>query len=111
MATDQGCFIKNGMDVQEQDLMAGMVPNEKPDWGVEPESIWGKLNTNVNGLHLIGKVESEAGDYRKYYDNVYKAIIGEEELLIKTEHSRDTVRIIELALQSSEERRTIKFTR
>jgi scyllo-inositol 2-dehydrogenase (NADP+) len=106
---EQGSFVKHGMDVQEVALMAGQFPNDVADWGKEPESLWGKINTENNGVHIIGKVESEPGDYRAFYANVYKAITGEEELAIKPEDARNTLRIVELAYQSHSEKRTIKY--
>lgn len=104
---DQGTFVKYGMDVQEEALKAGLTPLDTPDWGKEPENIWGKINTEYKGMHLVGKIESEVGDYRGFYENVYKAIIGEEELIVKPEHGRNTIKLIELATQSSKEKRTI----
>ena len=107
---DQGSFVKYGMDVQEEALKAGLTPKDVPNWGEEPQASWGTLNTDLNGLHIIGKVESERGDYSGYYANIYKALLGEEELIVKPQTARNTIRIVELANQSSEEKRTVPFT-
>lgn len=104
---DQGTFVKYGMDVQEEALKAGLTPLDTPDWGKEPEAIWGKINTEYKGLHITGKIESEIGDYRGFYENVYKAILGEEKLMVTPEQARNTIRLVELAIQSSKEKRTI----
>jgi scyllo-inositol 2-dehydrogenase (NADP+) len=106
---NNGSFIKYGMDVQEEALIAGHVPNKTINWGEEPESLWGTINTEMNGVEFRGKIKSEKGDYVGYYQNVYKAIIGEEELAVKPEQARNTIRIIELAMQSNEEKRTIPY--
>lgn len=106
---NQGSFTKYGMDVQEEELKLDRHPKGNPDWGKEPESLWGSLNTEVNGLHFVGKIESETGNYTGLYENVYKAILGEEELIVKPEHGLNTMKIIELGVQSSQERRTIDF--
>lgn len=106
----KGSFIKYGMDMQEEHLKQGKSPADTPDWGTEPESLWGTLNTDVQGLHVKGKVESKSGDYTGLYENVYRAILGQEELQVKPEQARNTIRIIELALQSSKEKRSIKFS-
>ena len=79
------------------------------NWGEEPESIWGTINTEFNGVEFKGKVKSERGNYVGFYENVYRAILGEEELTVKPEQARNTIRIIELAMQSNEEKRTIPF--
>ncbi|MBF9253752.1 oxidoreductase [Pontibacter sp. 172403-2] len=107
---DQGSFIKYGMDVQEAALKAGLSPNDVPDWGIEPQELWGNLNTTYRDLHVQGKIESETGNYRGLYENVYKAILGEAELEVKPEQARNTIRVIELAMQSSAEKRTVAYT-
>lgn len=105
----KGSFVKYGMDIQEETLNAGSFPGDTPNWGVEPESLWGTINTDVKGIHITGKVESETGDYTGLYQNVCKAILGQEALEVKPEQARDTIRVIELALQSSQEKRGIQF--
>jgi predicted dehydrogenase len=107
---DKGSFVKYGLDVQEAALKKGKFPNNVQNWGEEPEELWGVLNTNIKGLHFRGKVESLRGDYRKFYENVYKTILGEEELKVKPEEARNTIRIIELAMESSNQKRTVKFS-
>ncbi len=106
----EGSFVKYGMDVQEAALKLGQSPKETDNWGVEPPELWGTLNTTFKGLHLKGNIESETGDYRGLYQNVYNAILGEQELEVKPEQARNTIRIIELAMQSSTEKRTIPYT-
>ncbi|MCX7709516.1 MAG: Gfo/Idh/MocA family oxidoreductase [Clostridia bacterium] len=105
----KGSFVKYGMDIQEEELIKGFLPNEVMDWGKEPEALWGKINTEANGVHIIGKVESEAGDYREFYRNVYDALSGEAALAVTPEQARNNIRIIELAEQSSMEKRWIKY--
>lgn len=107
---DQGSFIKYGMDVQEAALKAGLSPQSISDWGMEPQELWGSLNTTYQDLHVQGKIESEAGNYRRLYENVYKAILGEEKLEVKPEQARNTIRVIELAMQSSAEKRTLAYS-
>ena len=104
---DKGSFVKYGLDVQEVALKAGLTPYTKSDWGVEPESVWGNLVTEVNGVQFSGKIQSEMGDYRDYYANVYAAIADNKPLDVTAEHARNIIRVIELAMQSNAERRTI----
>ena len=107
---NNGAFIKYGMDVQEEALISGLAPNKSLNWGEEPESLWGTINTEFNGLEFRGKVKSEKGNYVGFYENVCKAILGEEELAVKPEEARNTIRVIELAMQSNKEKRTIKYS-
>lgn len=105
----KGSYIKYGLDVQEAALKNGQLPKNSIDWGKEPEELWGKINTEVNGVHIVGKIESEAGDYREFYRNVYDAVLGRDALKVLPEQARNTIRIIELAMQSSAEKRWIRF--
>lgn len=106
----EGSFIKYGMDVQEENLKAGSFPSSSLNWGTEPETLWGTINTNLKGLHFKGKIESEPGNYSGIYQNMCDAILGVEELEVKPEQARNTIRIIELAIQSSQEKRSIKYS-
>ena len=101
-----GSFIKYGMDPQENALKGGRSPNE-PEWGAEPEHMWGKLDTEIGGMHYSGRVETIPGDYRGYYQNVADAILGRSEPMVRPEDMELTIRIIERAFQSSEKKRTM----
>lgn len=101
-----GSFVKYGLDVQESTLDGGAKPVGK-EWGKEPENIWGTINAEYKGVKISGKIESELGDYKDYFINLRDAINGKGELAVKAEEAREVMRIIELAFQSSEEKRTI----
>lgn len=106
---DKGSFLKYGMDVQEKMLREGLSPKDIENWGEEPKELWGRIDTEYNNLHLIGNIESEKGDYREFYKNVYNSIIGKEELIVKPQEARNTIKIIEIAMRSNEEKRTLLF--
>lgn len=105
-----GSFVKYGLDVQEEALKAGFTSETKTGWGVEPENIWGTINTEIKGQHIVGKIHSEQGNYADFYSNIYKAILGKEPLIVTALQARNNIRIIELAIQSHQERRTVDFT-
>ena len=105
----KGSFVKYGLDVQEENLNKGMIPNT-PDWGKEPQNIWGKLVTDFEGVKMEATVESENGDYREFFINLRDAIHGKAQLAVKPEEARNVIRIIELAFESSRERRTVDFS-
>jgi scyllo-inositol 2-dehydrogenase (NADP+) len=104
----QGTFIKYGLDPQEADSKSGMIPIH-PRWGVDNQSNWGTLNTNINGLHFRGNIETLRGCYQKFYENIFEAITNKEDLAVKPEEARDVIKIIELAFQSSREKKTVPF--
>lgn len=104
---DKGSFVKYGIDVQEEALKAGFTSKTKAQWGVEPADIWGRINTDYNGLHIVGNIESEVSDYANYYKNVYNALLGKEELQVTALQARNVIRIIEIAMISNDEKRTI----
>jgi predicted dehydrogenase len=105
----EGSFVKYGLDPQEESLKNGHTPTE-PGWGEEPKEQWGRLNTRLGELHVEGVVETLPGCYQAFYQNVADAIRGRAELAVKPEEARDTIRIIELAMQSSREKRTVAWT-
>lgn len=101
----KGSFIKYGADVQEEALKNGGIPKNISDWGMEPREIWGKLNT----IEREDLYQSEPGDYRAVYQNLYKAITLGAALEVEPQQARDVIRIIEAAQQSQDERRVITF--
>ncbi|UXP30901.1 Gfo/Idh/MocA family oxidoreductase [Reichenbachiella agarivorans] len=103
-----GSFLKWGMDRQEDDLKAGKSPSN-PDWGIEPQKIWGKLNTEINDLHFTGRLASLPGNYNAYYDNLAAVIRGEVDLIVHPKQSLDVLRIIEAAIKSDKEGIRVSF--
>ena len=99
----KGCFRKWGMDVQEEALKKGIHPKDRTDWGVEPEDIWGKISS-PSGDETI---QSERGDYRKFYENIVASIRGEENLEVTPQQASNVIRIIELAIRSNSEKRVL----
>ena len=103
----EGTFMKRTNDPQEEALKAGRSPLETL-WGTEPETDWGTLNTQLNGLHLKGRVETVPGNYRVFYENLYQAITANAPLLVQPEEALHVIQIIEAAYQSNAEKRTVE---
>jgi scyllo-inositol 2-dehydrogenase (NADP+) len=112
-----GSYTKQGLDPQEQALIKGTRPPElgSPEpWLPEPESAWGTLTL---GTKLTEPVElsrnphpSITGDYRLYYANVRDAINGTAPLAIPSEDGYRVLRLLELARESSTQRKTLDVT-
>jgi predicted dehydrogenase len=108
----QGSFIKYGDDVQEGVLRNGIMPpgiNEENDWGKESNEYAGLLHTETKDGQIIKeKYETLRGNYGLFYEQLYAAIIYGKELDIRPEDGYNVIRIIELVLQSSREKRTVQ---
>ncbi|HYC85898.1 MAG TPA: Gfo/Idh/MocA family oxidoreductase, partial [Chryseosolibacter sp.] len=103
-----GSFVKNGIDPQEQALKEKLVPGG-PGWGTEPREWWGRLNTEINGLHVEGVVETIPGNYPAFYQNLYEAIRLDKPLAVNPEQSRDVIRLIEAAIESNRTQAAVTF--
>ncbi len=101
-----GSFVKYGIDPQEEALKLHQRPGTTA-WGTEPSSYWGTLNTEIKGLHVQGTIETIAGNYLDYYQNIFEAIREGKELAVKPEEAMEVIRVIEAAMKSNKERRTV----
>ncbi|KAJ2961472.1 hypothetical protein NQZ79_g3251 [Umbelopsis isabellina] len=99
-----GSYIKYHLDPQEDQLKAGQTPLT-PGYGVESEERWGTINADVKGLHVVGQVETLPGKYLDFYNNVAETIMKGDlsHLAVKPEQGYETIRMIEVIRQSSDE--------
>ncbi len=77
----KGSFIKYGIDIQEDHLKAGIMP-DKTEFGYETPQYRGVLNTEINGLTVRGTVETERGNWGILFQNIYEVIAEKAEPLI-----------------------------
>lgn len=110
----KGSYKKYGLDPQEPKLVGGgKVPRlGEGEWLAEPEVAWGTLTVApvpADPAKLTRtKVKTELGDYRLYYANVRDAINGVAKLAVTPEDGYRVVKLLELARESSEGKRTLK---
>lgn len=105
----KGSFIKYGDDIQENVLRTGTMPNESSDWGKEPKENDGLLHTEtIDGRIIKENYSTLSGNYGLFYQQLYQAIVHGKSLDIRPEDGYNVIRIIELALQSSREKRTVQ---
>jgi len=113
-----GSFRKYGLDPQEPALIAGAkVPrlpeNGRPadEWLNEDPNLWGMLTLAPDPADprtlVTHEVQTEPGDYRGFYANVRDAIRGTAPLAVTPEAAYQTIKLLELARQSSESGRTL----
>lgn len=107
---ERGAFLKQTFDPQEINLRNGITFGSA-GWKAEPEKDWGVLTTLANGVETRRSVPSAASDYRDYYANVRDALLGKAELAVTPEHALNVMRVLEMARESSREKRTIAWQR
>lgn len=106
---DRGSFIKYGMDPQEAALLRGERPGpHNPAWGKESPEWYGELTTGAGGLEISkAKIETLAGDYPGFYRQLKASLDGEGSLPVAASDAAKNIELIEKAILSSRERRTI----
>ena len=52
-------------------------------------------------MHFRGRVETVAGNYAAYYDNIYDVMRNRAELEVPPEQAINVIHLIEAALESS----------
>ena len=102
----KGSFIKSGEDPQEELLKAGVKPIGA-DWGKEDSSIHGLIHSEVNGEVIRRPYPSLQASYGDYYKNLLNTIRNGAPLKETPLDGYNVIRLIELAFQSSEEKRSI----
>ena len=90
----KGSYVKYGIDVQEDHLKGGMLPQDA-GFGIEPTTSLGILNTEFNGITFRGNVETQKGDWGLLFQNLHDVIVDGKELLIKCEEVLEQIKIIE----------------
>ena len=103
-----GSFVKQTFDPQEMNLRGGYIPSDSA-WGAEPEENWGVLTVPSGDTFVERRIPSVTCDYRDYYANVRDTILGKAKLAVTPEWSLDVMRLILLARESSEQRRTLPW--
>jgi predicted dehydrogenase len=96
-----GSYLKYGDDPQEELLKQGIMPLGE-HWGMEPEDQHGMLHTLIDGQVIRKTYPTLAGNYGAFYTNLYNTIMSGAPLLEKPEHGYNTIRLIELAIESSD---------
>ncbi len=92
-----GSFVKYGLDVQEDQLKAGLEPTNE-GFGVEPLNKQGELHFNSEENAVIKNVATETGNWALLFENVYQSITNGVPLLIKPEDVLEQIKIIETVI-------------
>lgn len=102
----KGSFLKSRGDVQEDVLKTGEKPNVTT-WGTEPEDKAGLLHTEINGEVVRKTIPTLQGNYYDLFDGLYVSITQDKEEPVTAEDGIRTMKIIDAAIASSEQKRSI----
>jgi len=102
----KGSFIKTGEDQQEELLKSGILPTDK-DWGKEDPAFFGLIHTERDGKIIKEMYPSLQGGYGQFYQNLHETIRNGAPLNERPEDGYNVIRLIELAFQSSTQRKTL----
>ncbi len=102
----KGSFLKSRGDVQEDELKLGKKPN-LDTCGTEPKSLEGTLHTESENKIIYEKVSTLKGNYYDFFDGVYKSISNNTVEPVTAQDGVNVMRIIEAAIQSSEQKKAI----
>ena len=92
---ENGSFVKERADVQEEQLLLGIKPNE-PGFGIEAKGKEGRLTLiNKNGEKTQELIPSEAATYLPLFEAVYEAIVNEKPFPISQAHIITQLEILE----------------
>jgi predicted dehydrogenase len=88
-----GEYLKDDLDAQEGQLLAGMLPSE-PGFGAEPPERWGRL-VALDGS--VRQIQTEQGRYLPFYERLRDAIRGDGAIPVDPVDSLRVLRVLEAA--------------
>lgn len=101
-----GSFVKYGIDPQENQLRAGMLPTES-GYGFDAPQEYGTLVYELNCETIRKTVETIPGNYKHYFDAVANSIRKQTTPPVSPSENLLIIRILEAAYQSNEESRVV----
>ncbi|MER5176940.1 Gfo/Idh/MocA family oxidoreductase [Streptomyces sp. NPDC002896] len=95
-------YVKYGLDPQEAALRDGKRPATEAEWGVEPQSLWGRIGSGESPLTGGGRpVPTLNGDYPAYYAAVAAALRGEGPNPVTAHEAAAALDVLEAARRSA----------
>lgn len=103
---DLGSYEKYGLDPQEERLIAGVMPNEA-HWAAETQDQYGSFYS-ADGVEVV---TTELGGYQHYFVSLAESIRGTSLLPVSAEQALWNIKLIELALESSQLGQTLQVVK
>ncbi|WP_271223283.1 Gfo/Idh/MocA family oxidoreductase [Streptosporangium carneum] len=95
-------YLKNGLDVQEERLRAGLTP-DSPGFGEEPQERWGTLGVD----EADHPVRTEPGAYLDFYRGVVASLREGAPPPVDPEETVEALTVLEAARRSAAEGRVV----
>ncbi|MEU1015970.1 Gfo/Idh/MocA family oxidoreductase [Streptomyces sp. NPDC005898] len=101
-------YVKYGLDPQEAALREGGRPATRDPWGVEPETMWGRIGAGESPVTGGGRpVPTLPGDYPAYYAAVSDALRGTGENPVTALQAAEALDVLEAARRSGRDGVTV----
>ncbi|GAA2234284.1 Gfo/Idh/MocA family protein [Streptomyces nogalater] len=101
-------YVKYGLDPQEAALREGGRPGTGAGWGVEDESLWGRIGSGESPLTGAGTpVPTLPGDYPAYYAAVADALRGAGPNPVTALEAAAALDVLEAARRSARDKVTV----
>jgi scyllo-inositol 2-dehydrogenase (NADP+) len=97
-----GGYVVEGMDPQEEALLAGAVPGSA-GWGTSPESRWGTIGAGDD----VAPVPTEPGNYGRFYEGIVAALRNGAPPPVAPADALLTLEVIDAARRSAALRRAV----
>ncbi|MGC5700971.1 Gfo/Idh/MocA family oxidoreductase [Pseudomonas sp. NFXW11] len=102
-----GCYRVDGLDGQEQALVAGRSPKTEGErWGVEEHRRWGWLEQGEQRE----RVASQRGAWNQFYQRLQNALQGRGELPVTAAEALATTLVLDAARLSAEQSRVVSMS-
>ncbi|KAL4966734.1 putative NAD binding Rossmann fold oxidoreductase [Aspergillus stella-maris] len=106
---EKGSFKKFHLDIQEDQLKAGVKPSDS-GYGREPSERYGTLTTIKDGKPIREVTPTvEPPTWSEYYRKMARALAGEGDLPASGEEAAEIIRLIETVQESSKQGKTLDF--
>lgn len=105
---EKGSFLQERTDHQENELVAGTIPEYGEEWTkplTETDGILNYLNENKETERIL--TSSEPGNYMNYYQQIYEFIVFGYALPSPAEEIIKNMKIIDAAVESSRQEKVI----
>jgi scyllo-inositol 2-dehydrogenase (NADP+) len=102
----KGSFVKYGIDPQEDQLKAGILPTDAA-YGQDSPDTYGTMVIEEDGVTIREKIQTLRGDYNIYFDAVAESIRKQTPPPISPSENLVVIQILEAAYQSNDENRVV----